>query len=41
MSCCHQFVARRLLRSGLIDAPGAATGPVRLPARGVAALRAA
>ena len=41
MSCCHQFVARRLLRSGLLDAPGATSGPVRLTARGLAALRAA
>jgi hypothetical protein len=41
LSCCHQFVTRRLLRSGLIEAPGAASGPVRLTARGLAALRAA
>lgn len=40
MSCCHQFVARRLLRSGLIDAAASASEPVRLTARGLAVLRA-
>jgi len=38
MSCCHQFVGRRLARAGLIDVPTA--GAVRLTARGLAALRA-
>lgn len=41
IGCCDQFLGSRLVRAGLIDAPGPGPAPARLTPSGLALLAAA